>query len=49
MAMGFGFMISMVMTLLAIVSVFIFVPLASEYAFWIMVAAYIILGGSRRW
>jgi hypothetical protein len=47
--MGFGFMISLVMTLLAIVSVFIFIPLVSEYAFWIVVAAYIILGGSRRW
>jgi hypothetical protein len=38
--MGFGSMISLVMTLLAIVSVFIFIPLISEWAFWILVAAW---------
>jgi hypothetical protein len=47
--MGLGFMISLVMTLLAIVSVFIFIPLISEWAFWILVAACIMHGGSRRW
>jgi hypothetical protein len=47
--MGFGFMISLAMALLAIVSVFIFIPWVSEWAFWIVIAAYIILGGSRRW
>jgi hypothetical protein len=46
-AMGFGLIISLVMTLLAIV--FIFIPLISEWAFWILVAACIIHGGSRRW
>jgi hypothetical protein len=45
-AMSFGSAISLIMTLLAIVSVFIFIPLVSEYAFWIAVAAYIILAST---
>ncbi len=49
--MSFGSVISLVMTLLAIVSVFVFIPLISEYAFWIAVAAYVILAGTwhHRW
>jgi hypothetical protein len=34
------------MTLLAIVSVFVFIPLVSDYSFWIAVAAYIILAST---
>ena len=45
-AMSFGSAISLIMTLLAIVSVFIFIPLVSEYAFWIAVAAYVILAST---
>jgi hypothetical protein len=47
--MSFGFMFSLVLALTAIVSAFIFIPYVSEYAFWCVVAAYIILAGSRRW
>ena len=47
--MGFGCMIYVAMKLLAMARVFIFIPLVSEWPFWIVVAAYSILGGSRGW
>jgi hypothetical protein len=47
--MSFGFIFSLILALVAIVSVFVFIPLVSEYAFWFALAAYIILGGTRRW
>jgi hypothetical protein len=45
--MRFAVVVSLILTLLATVSVFIFIPLVSEYAFWVAVAAYIILAGAR--
>ena len=42
--MRFGFAFSLIMALLAIVSVFVYIPMISEYAFW--VAAYIILAST---
>jgi hypothetical protein len=44
--MSFGSAISLIMTLAAIVSVFIFIPWVSEWAFWIVIAAYIILAST---
>ena len=44
--MRFGFPFSLIMAMLAIVSVFVYIPMISEYAFWVAVAAYIILASS---
>ena len=44
--MRFGFAFSLIMAMLAIVSVFVYIPMISEYAFWVAVAAYIILASS---
>jgi hypothetical protein len=44
--MSFSSAISLTMTLLAIVSVVIYLPIISDYAFWIIVAAYIILAST---
>jgi hypothetical protein len=48
-AMNFAFVLSLILAGLAVVSVFIWIPLISEYAFWFAVAAYIILAGSRQY
>ena len=45
--MRFGFITSFVMAILAIVGVFIEIPIVSQYAFWFVVGAYIVLAGSR--
>ena len=45
--MRFGFIASFVMAILAIVGVFIDIPIVSQYAFWFVVGAYILLAGSR--
>ena len=39
--------ISLIVALLALVAVFVYIPFVSEYAFWFMVAAYIMLAGHR--
>jgi hypothetical protein len=44
--MRFGFAFSLIMAMLAIVSVFVYIPMISEYAFWVAVAAYIILAST---
>ena len=44
--MRFGFAFSLIMAMLAIVSVFVYIPMISEYAFWVGVAAYIILAST---
>jgi hypothetical protein len=44
--MSFSSAISLIMTLVAIVSVVIYVPIISDYAFWIAVAAYIIVAST---
>jgi hypothetical protein len=44
--MRFPFALTLVMAIAAVVSVFVYVPFISEYAFWIAVAAYIILAST---
>ena len=45
--MNFGFVLSLLMVILAVVGVFIEIPLVSNYAFWFAVGAYMLLAGSR--
>jgi hypothetical protein len=44
---NFGFVASLVLVILAVVGVFIEIPLVSNYAFWFAVGAYILLAGTR--
>jgi hypothetical protein len=44
--MSFGFLVSFGLIILAIVGVFIYVPVVSDYAFWLAVGAYAILAGA---
>jgi hypothetical protein len=46
-AVNFGFVLSLLLVILAVLSVFIEVPLVSNYAFWFAVGAYIMLAGTR--
>ncbi len=39
--------ISLIVALLAVVAVFVYMPFVSDYAFWFMVAAYVMLAGYR--
>ena len=39
--------ISLIVAGLAVVAVFVYIPFVSDYAFWFMVAAYIMLAGHR--
>jgi hypothetical protein len=45
--MNFGFIASLVIVILGIVAVFIAIPIISDYAFWVVVVAYIVLAGTR--
>jgi hypothetical protein len=45
--MNFGFMVSLVVLIVGILAVFITIPIASTYAFWFVVGAYVILAGTR--
>ena len=45
--MRFGLALSLVMVGFAVVGVFIFIPFVSAYAFWIVIAAYILLAAGR--
>ena len=45
--MNMGFVVSLVVVILAVLGVFIEIPIVSNYAFWFAVAAYVILAGSR--
>lgn len=44
--MRFGFALSLIMVGFAVVGVFIEIPFVSNYAFWVVVAAYVILACS---
>jgi hypothetical protein len=44
---NFGFVLSLLIVILAVVGVFIEIPLVSNYAFWFAVGAYMLLAGSR--
>jgi hypothetical protein len=46
-AVNFGFVASLVLVILAVVGVFIEIPIVSNYAFWFAVGAYILLAGTR--
>jgi hypothetical protein len=46
--MNFVFMTSLVLALLGVVGVFIAIPLVSQYAFWVVVLAYVVLAGGRK-
>jgi hypothetical protein len=41
------FMISLVLVILAVLSVFIEIPIVSNYAFWCVIGAYLMLAGTR--
>jgi hypothetical protein len=41
-------MLSLVLLLVAIVGVFIEIPIISDYAFWVLAAAYLVLVGSTK-
>jgi len=47
--MRFGFITSFAMAILAIVSVFTDIPIVSQYAFWFVVGAWIVLAGAGSW
>jgi hypothetical protein len=43
---NFGFVASLVVVIIAVLSVFIEIPIVSNYAFWFVVGAYIMLAGT---
>lgn len=43
--MNFQFTASLLLAFLALVSVFVLIPYVSNYAFWVMAAAYLMLAG----
>jgi hypothetical protein len=45
--MYFGLALSLILAGFAVVGVFIYIPFVSEYAFWVVIAAYVILAGAR--
>ena len=45
-AVNFGFVASLIVIILAVLSVFIEVPIVSNYAFWFAVGAYVMLAGT---
>ena len=45
--MNLLYVLSLILAGLAIVGVFIEIPVVSEFAFWVLVAAYVILAGMR--
>jgi hypothetical protein len=44
---NFGFVVSLLLVILAVVAVFIEIPLVSNYAFWFAIGAYVMLAGTR--
>jgi len=44
---NFGVIVSLLLVILAVLSVFIEIPIISNYAFWVVIAAYLLLAGSR--
>jgi uncharacterized membrane protein HdeD (DUF308 family) len=43
--MDWGFIASLVITILAVVSVFVEIPIVSDYAFWVLLGSYILVVG----
>jgi hypothetical protein len=46
-AVNFGFVLSLLTIILAVLSVFIEIPIVSNYAFWFAVGAYVVLAGTK--
>lgn len=46
-AVNFIFLLSLLTVILAVLSVFIEIPIVSNYAFWFAVGAYLLLAGTR--
>jgi hypothetical protein len=46
--MNFGRMVSIVIAIVAVLGVFVEIPIVSDYAFWILVAAYLVVVGVTR-
>lgn len=46
--MNFGFALSLVLAGFSVVGVFIVIPFVSNYAFWIAIAAYVILAATHK-
>jgi hypothetical protein len=44
---NFAFVLSLLTIILAVLSVFIEIPIVSNYAFWFAVGAYVILAGTK--
>jgi hypothetical protein len=45
--MRFGFIASLIIAILGIIGVFVDIPIVSQYAFWVIVSAYILLAGLK--
>jgi hypothetical protein len=46
--MNFGRMVSLVIAIVAVLAVFVEIPIISDYAFWILAVAYLqIVGGTQ--
>ena len=45
--MNFIFILSLALVIVSIVGIFASIPIISDYAFWFMVSAYIMLAGHR--
>ena len=45
--MNFGFVVSLILVIMAVVGVFVEIPVVSNYAFWFAIGAYIMLAGTR--
>jgi hypothetical protein len=46
-AVNFVFVLSLLTVIVAVLSVFIEIPIVSNYAFWFAVGAYVMLAGTR--
>ena len=46
--MNIAVVVSLVLAILAVLGVFIEIPIVSDFAFWVAVGAYILLAGSYR-
>ena len=44
--MSFGFVASLIVLIIAVLSVFVPIPIVSTYAFWFVIGAYVLLAGT---
>jgi hypothetical protein len=45
--MHWGFLIALVIGIVAILAVFVEIPIISEYAFWVMTGAFLLIASTR--